>query len=100
VTARHPVEARPDEGSAAAYEHLNERPVRPLPGPRRLLRDAGTVYATNGLIGLVFTATGPVAVILAVGTQGGLSEEQLASWIFGAFFLNGLLTVVACWLYR
>jgi benzoate membrane transport protein len=39
-------------------------------------------------------------VILAVGTQGGLSEEQLASWIFGVFFLNGLLTVVACWLYR
>jgi benzoate membrane transport protein len=83
-----------------AAEHLIERPTRPLHGPRRLLRDAGPVYAANGLIGLVFAATGPVAVILAVGTEGGLSEEELASWIFGAFFLNGLLTVVACWLYR
>ena len=80
--------------------HLLERPVRPLPGPRRLLRDAGPAGAANGLIGLVFAATGPLAVILAVGAQGGLSQEQLASWVFGAFFLNGVLTVLACWLYR
>ncbi|MGK5114125.1 MULTISPECIES: benzoate/H(+) symporter BenE family transporter [unclassified Geodermatophilus] len=86
--------------SAPTAEPLLERPDRPLPGPRRVLRDAGPLYAANGLIGLVFAATGPVAVILAVGTEGGLSEEQLASWIFGAFFLNGVLTVLACWLYR
>ena len=85
---------------AAVREHLIERPVRPLPGPQRLRRDGGTVYAANGLIGVIFAATGPVAVILAVGAQGGLSQEQLASWIFGAFFLNGVLTVAACWLYR
>jgi benzoate membrane transport protein len=84
----------------AAPDHLIERPARPLPGPRRLLRDLGTAYAANGLIGLIFAATGPVAVILAVGAQGGLTQEQLASWIFGAFFLNGILTVLACWLYR
>ena len=41
-------------------------------------------------------ATGPVAVILAVGTRGGLSPAELASWIFGAFFVNSLLTLVAC----
>ena len=85
---------------AAVREHLIERPVRPLPGLQRLRRDGGTVYAANGLIGVIFAATGPVAVILAVGAEGGLSQEQLASWIFGAFFLNGVLTVAACWLYR
>lgn len=84
----------------AGREHLVERPARPLPGPRRLARDIGLVYAANALIGLIFAATGPVAVILAVGAQGGLTQEQLASWIFGAFCLNGVLTVVACWLYR
>ena len=84
----------------AEREHLVERPARPLPGPRRLARDIGLVYAANALIGLIFAATGPVAVILAVGAQGGLTQEQLASWIFGAFCLNGVLTVVACWLYR
>jgi benzoate membrane transport protein len=84
----------------AVREQLVERPVRPLPGPRRLLRDAGSVGAANGLIGVVFAATGPLAVILAVGAQGGLSQQQLASWVFGAFFLNGVLTVLASWLYR
>jgi benzoate membrane transport protein len=85
---------------AAAEPHLFERPPRPLPGPRRLLQDAGGVYAANGFIGVIFAATGPVAVILAVGAQGGLTQEQLASWLFGAFFLNGVLTIVGCWFYR
>ncbi len=77
-----------------------ERPPRPLIGPRRLRDDLGPIYAANGLIGLIFAATGPVAVILAVGTQGGLSQADIASWVFGVFFLNGILTVLACWLYR
>jgi len=80
--------------------HLIERPPRPLAGLGRLRRDLGPLYAANGLIGMIFSATGPVAVILAVGTAGGLSPAELASWIFGVFFLNGLLTVLACWLYR
>jgi benzoate membrane transport protein len=79
---------------------LIERPPRPLAGPGQLLRDVGPLYAANGLIGVIFSATGPVAVILAVGTAGRLSPAELASWIFGVFFLNGLLTLLACWLYR
>jgi benzoate membrane transport protein len=47
----------------------------------------------NGLIALIFSATGPVAVILAVGTGGGLSQAELASWVFGVFFINGLMTL-------
>ena len=79
---------------------LIERPPRPLTGPSRVRRDLGALYAANGLIGLIFAATGPVAVILAVGTQGGLTQAELASWVFGVFFLNGMLTVLACWVYR
>ena len=79
---------------------LIERPPHPLTGPRRVGRDLGLLYAANGLIGLIFAATGPVAVILAVGTQGGLTQAELASWVFGVFFLNGVLTVAACWVYR
>lgn len=79
---------------------LIERPPRPLTGFHTLHRDFGSQYIANALIGIVFSATGPVAVILAVGTQGGLSSAELASWIFGVFFLNGVLTVLASWLYR
>jgi benzoate membrane transport protein len=48
----------------------------------------------------LFAATGPVAIILAVGSNGGLSQNEITSWIFGAFFVNGLITILLCWLYR
>jgi benzoate membrane transport protein len=77
-----------------------ERPSHPPPGWRQVLEDFGPTYAANGFIGWVFSATAPLAIILAVGTRGGLSEAELASWIFGVFFINGLITILFCWLYR
>ena len=74
--------------------------ARPSLSLRQLRADLGPAYLVNGLIGFIFAATGPVAVILSVGSRGGLSQAQIASWVFGAFFLNGLLTLIACWLYR
>ncbi|WP_287368836.1 benzoate/H(+) symporter BenE family transporter [Thauera sp.] len=79
--------------------HL-ERPAGPAPGWRRLLTDLGPGYLANGLIGFIFSATGPVAIILAVGTRGGLTQAELASWVFGVFFINGLLTLAMSWRYR
>lgn len=81
------------------FSHL-ERPSGPIPGWREVLADFGPRYAANGFIGWVFSATAPVAIILSVGTRGGLSEAELASWIFGVFFVNGLITIFFCWLYR
>jgi benzoate membrane transport protein len=74
--------------------------ARPPLSLRQLRADLGPAYLVNGLIGFIFAATGPVAVILSVGSRGGLSQAEIASWVFGAFFLNGLLTLLACWLYR
>jgi benzoate membrane transport protein len=81
------------------FSHL-ERPAHPAPGWRQVLADFGPTYAANGFIGWVFSATAPLAIILAVGTRGGLSEAELASWIFGVFFINGWITILFCWLYR
>ncbi|TMH35887.1 MAG: benzoate transporter [Betaproteobacteria bacterium] len=81
------------------FSHL-ERPSRSPPRWRQILADFGPGYAANGFIGWVFAATAPVAIILSVGTRGGLSEADLASWIFGVFFINGLITIFFCWLYR
>jgi benzoate membrane transport protein len=72
----------------------------PLPGPRKMLADFGLLYAANGFIGWLFAATAPVAIILSVGSNGGLSEAEIASWVFSAFFINGLITILFCWLYR
>ena len=81
------------------FSHL-ERPTGPIPGWRDVLADFGPREVANGFIGWVFAATAPVAIILSVGTRGGLSEAELASWIFGVFFVNGLISIFFCWLYR
>src|SRR5207248_11307565 len=36
------------------------------------------------LVAFIFAASGPVAIILAVGTRGALAPSDLSSWIFGA----------------
>jgi benzoate membrane transport protein len=79
-------------------------PIEPAtggrPSPRQVWRDLGPEQAANGFIGFIFAATGPVAIILSVGSRGGLSEAELASWIFGAFFFNSLVTLGFSWSYR
>ena len=77
-----------------------EQPTAPPPSPRAALADAGSLYAVNAFVGFIFAASGPVAIILAVGTRGGLSAADLASWIFGAFFVNGLISIAFSWWYR
>ena len=79
--------------------HL-ESPVARRPGLRQIRSDFGLAYFANGLVGFIFSATGPVAIILSVGTRGGLSQAELASWIFGVFFVNGLLTLAMSWRYH
>ena len=79
--------------------HL-ERPIERAPGLRQILSDFGPSYASNGFIGWLFAATAPVAIILAVGSNGNLSEGEIASWLFGVFFINGFITILFCWLYR
>jgi benzoate membrane transport protein len=70
------------------------------PSARQALADFGGVYFANGLVAFLFAVSGPVAIILAVGTRGGLTPSDLSSWIFGAFFVNGLISIAFCWLYR
>ena len=62
------------------FKHL-ESPAVSSSGWLQMRADFGTTYAANALIGFIFAATGPVAVILSVGTRGGLSPDELASWV-------------------
>jgi benzoate membrane transport protein len=56
-------------------------------------RDLSATHVADGLVGFLFAASGPLAIILASGTRGGLSEAQIASWVFGSLFANGILSV-------
>jgi benzoate membrane transport protein len=65
-----------------------------------VLADLGGIYVVNAIVAFIFAASGPVAIILTVGTRGGLTATDLASWIFGAFFVNGLISIAFSWRYR
>jgi benzoate membrane transport protein len=58
------------------------------------------VYLVNAIVAFLFAITAPVAIILTIGQQGKLTEADVASWLFGAFFINGLVSLVLCLLYR
>ncbi|MHB8667174.1 MAG: benzoate/H(+) symporter BenE family transporter [Burkholderiales bacterium] len=77
-----------------------ETPELAPPGARAIRADFGGLYALNALVAFIFATTGPVAIILAIGRHGSLTESDISSWMFGAFFLNGLISLLFCWLYR
>ncbi len=77
-----------------------ERPPAARPGLAQVWRDFGPTYAANGFIGWLFSVTAPIAIILSVGRSGGLSETEIASWVFGVLCINSLISIVFCWLYR
>lgn len=84
------------------FERLtsSELPERRPPSLRALRADFGGQYVGAGATGVLFSATGPVAVIMGAAAAGSLTATQTASWVFGVFVLNGILTVVASWAYR
>ena len=63
-------------------------------------RDLSLMHVANGLVGFLFAASGPLAIVLAAGTKGGLSEADLASWVFGSLFVNGMVSIIFCLRYR
>jgi benzoate membrane transport protein len=77
-----------------------EPAVTPVPKPRQVFADFGGLYASSAVVAFLFSVTGPVAIILSVGARGGLRETDIASWIFAAFFINGLLSAAYTLAYR
>ncbi|KAB7628181.1 benzoate/H(+) symporter BenE family transporter [Alkalilimnicola sp. S0819] len=55
---------------------------------------------SNGVTGFLFGLTGPLAVLITMGQASGLSESEIASWIFGSYLGTGVLTGFFCWKYR
>lgn len=51
------------------------------------------IELVNAFVAFLFAASAPVAIILGAGVRGGLTDADLASWIFAAFAINGALTI-------
>lgn len=73
---------------------------RPLPSVKTILKDISFIHISNAVIAFLFAASAPVAIMLGVGIKGGLTEGDMASWIFGAFVLNGILGIVVSLIYQ
>ena len=69
-------------------------------GMPRALDDFSPQYAAAAVVAFLFAASGPVAIILSVGARGGLSESDIASWIFAAFVLNAVISAIFTLAYR
>lgn len=72
----------------------------PLRKRRSFFRDFSTVHAGNGLAAFLFATSGPLAIIVATGVKGGLTEAQIASWVFGALAINGVMSIGYCLFWR
>lgn len=77
-----------------------ESPARDRPGPIDTLLNLRGYHLVNAVVAFLFASTGPVALILTVGIKGGLSAEDLASWIFIGFVGGGALTLIISHVYR
>ncbi len=77
-----------------------ERPAALKFDVRQLLRGFGGIYLVNAVVGFLFAASAPVAIILTASAKGGLAETDIESWLFGCFFINGLITMAFCLAYR
>src|SRR5512139_1616894 len=65
-----------------------------------LLSGFGGAYLVNAVVAFLFAASAPVAIILTASAAGGLAETDIASWLFGCFFINGLISLAFCLVYR
>lgn len=77
-----------------------EKPSQSFPTLRRIADDFGVHHAASAVVAFLFATTGPVAIVLSVGARGGLTESDIASWIFSAFVFNTFISAAFSVLYR
>ncbi|MBD1588163.1 benzoate/H(+) symporter BenE family transporter [Pseudomonas typographi] len=62
------------------------------PAPSR--RDGWPLYFSLALVGMTFSATGPVAIIITAARDAGLDFAQVSSWLFAVLALNGVASLI------
>jgi benzoate membrane transport protein len=55
------------------------------------------LYFSLAFASMSFSATGPVAIIIAASREGGLSFAQTSSWLFASIGMNGLASIAISW---
>lgn len=81
-------------------KRILERPQLVVPHPLEIAANADRHNIVNGLVGFLFAVSGPLAILLAVATKGGLSETDINSWIFAGYGIGGGLSILFSLIYR
>lgn len=55
---------------------------------------------TTGIVAAVFGCTGPALIVINSGMVGGLTQQQIVSWLFGIYFIGGLIGVILALAFR
>ncbi len=71
-----------------------------LPSIRDLPRNLSLSAFGYGATAWLFAVTGPFLINLNAARQGNLSIDETNSWIFGAYFVGGVLTLILALYYR
>lgn len=77
-----------------------ERPDPDRPSIAESLRHMRFYHFANGLAAFLLAGTGPVALVLGIGIEGGLTPSQLASYVFAGFFFGGVVTILLSTVYK
>jgi benzoate membrane transport protein len=77
-----------------------ELPAQRLPSLAEMRVAADRHAWTNAFVSTIFAVTGPIAIILTVAAAGGLTKEMVDGWIFAAFVVGGILTILCSLFYR
>jgi len=67
---------------------------------KNFFKDVNKVHITNGFVAFLFAVTGPVAIMLLVGTKTNLTNQELSSWLFGAFTINSFISIIFSFWYK
>jgi benzoate membrane transport protein len=73
---------------------------RPTPGWRDIVASLDRHMVTNATVAWLYAITGPLAILLAVASKAGFTQDQVAAWIFGGYAIGGLLSILMSCLYR
>lgn len=73
---------------------------KPLPTWLDTLAAVDRHTVANAFISWLYAVTGPLAILLAVANKAGFGQDQLTTWLFGAYAIGGLISILTSFLYR
>jgi benzoate membrane transport protein len=77
-----------------------EKLLLKFPIIQTISRDSNRHVLSNAIVAFLFTQTGPIAILLSAAHLGGLSEKEMAAWLFAGYGLGGIITVVLSVFYK